>query len=66
MSHSDYADVALKGDVIKKSRNDEPLEITFHYYDSIEISVNGIYLKPEHGPHSLAIEFNKYFAPPKE
>ena len=47
--------------VIKTLRNDEPEEIKIYFYDGIEINYLGINYKPEHGPSTRILKFDKFF-----
>lgn len=47
--------------VTRVIKNEEPQSITIEYYDSVEINVFGISIKPEHGQSQKIITFNKHF-----
>lgn len=47
--------------VIKTLSNDEPEEVSLHFYSSITINYSGIRYTPEHGESILYLDFDKFF-----
>ena len=50
-----------KPKVIKTLNDDEPEEISIHFYSSISINYFGVRYKPEHGASDIILKFDKFF-----
>ncbi len=50
-----------KPKVMKTLCDDEPEEITIHFYSSIVINYLGVKYQPEHGASIMVLKFDKFF-----
>lgn len=50
-----------KPGVTKILKNDEPEEISIHFYSSIRINYQGVRYQPEHGVSDIILRFDKFF-----
>jgi hypothetical protein len=55
-------DIISDGSVKKVTSDDEPEQISIHFYDEIQINFLGISLTPEHNSKRMLIEFTEHFS----
>jgi hypothetical protein len=41
--------------------DDKPEDIKLRFYDSIKVTYLGVEFKPEHGPGTMLLKFDKFF-----
>jgi hypothetical protein len=47
--------------VVKTLVDDKPEDIKLRFYDSIKVTYLGVEFKPEHGPGTMLLKFDKFF-----